>query len=116
MPDTKKTFSLDDVEEDNFTDEIGVLIKAFQKIPTHTHKKIELISHLKKVGLQTGYIEFRGFTHKFHIGRIGQSYLYDVPLQKTGHLRRFRGKKIRVACIESGPRWVRQYMAGERDF
>lgn len=113
MTETKKVFSLDDVEEDNLTDEIGVLINAVQKIPTHTKHKKKLIGELQKVCQSTGYINFQGSTPTFHIGKIGQSYLYDVPIKKTGHLLKFRGKRIRVICIASGKLSTRYYMAGE---
>lgn len=106
-------FSFSDVEQENYSDEIGTLIRAIQKIPTHTQSKVKLISELKVVCKNKGYITFSGFTQNFHIGRIGQSYFYDVPLSKTGHLRKFRGKRIRVICIASGLRWMREYMVGE---
>ena len=106
-------FTQDDVEKEIFDGEIGTLLKRIQKILTHTHGKTDLLSNLITLCKSKGYITFSGSAHRMFIGRVGQSYLYDVPIDKTGHLRKFRGKKIRVICSGSGRLSDRVYMAGE---
>ena len=61
---------------------------------------------------EIGYIEFPGQSQNWFLSRIGDSYLYDVPLNKQGRLKPFRGHRVRVICIGSGKRFERMYMAG----
>ena len=46
-------FSLRDVEQENFSGEIGTLIRAIQKIPTHTQSKVKLISELRTLNSES---------------------------------------------------------------
>jgi len=67
----------------------------------------ELVSLLKK----RRYVSFIGSPYKYYAQRVGDSYLYDVPLYKQGWLKRFRGKRVRIVCVGSG-KYKRDYMAG----
>jgi len=101
-----------DTRKDNYRDEIGQIVKAIQQIPTVTNEKRALIAQLQNVAANHGYITFSAGNHRWHVGRVGESYLYSVPENKLGHLAQFRGKEVRVVCIGSGTRWIRTYMAG----
>ena len=105
-------FSLDETIQENFNDEIGSLLKQITQIKTNTKIRQELISDVVNIGKKQKYIFFVGYTHRYFIGRIGQSFIYNVPEKKKGTLEKFKGKTIRVICIGSGERWVRRYMAG----
>jgi len=105
-------FALDDVEPESFDGEIGVLLKEILRIPTATSQKIALIKTLKEAGSNSGYVMFKGFSHNYHLSKVGYSYIYDVPENKRGHLSPFRGERVRVICVGSGKNWVRWYMAG----
>ena len=60
-------FTLDDVDEEDFSGKIGELLKLIQAIPTHTKEKRHLVSELRKVCEAQGYLEFQGYTNNFHI-------------------------------------------------
>ena len=105
-------FLAEDTREDNHRDEVGQIVKAIQQIPTVTNEKRALIAELQNVATNYGYITFSAGNHRWHVGRVGESYLYQVPENKIGHLAQFRGKMVRVVCIGSGTRWIRTYMAG----
>ena len=105
-------FSVEDTIQDDRLDEVGRLIKAIQQIPTVTNEKRALIAELQNVAANRGYISFVAGNHRWHVGKVGESYLYQVPENKLGHLAQFRGKLVRVVCIGSGTRWIRAYMAG----
>lgn len=103
--------SEDTVIEDDLCDDVSVILKAMASYDTWTSKKFalreELISLLKK----RHYLLFGGSPYKYFAHRVGDSYLYDVPLYKQGWLKRFRGKRVRIVCVGSG-RYERGYMAG----
>jgi hypothetical protein len=105
-------FLAEDTREDNHRDEVGQIVKAIQQIPTVTNEKRALIAELQNVATNHGYITFSAGNHRWHVGRVGESYLYQVPENKLGHLAQFRGEEVRVVCIGSGTRWIRIYMAG----
>ena len=58
------------------------------------------------------YIYFTAGYSDYIASAIGDSFLYDVPMYKRGYLSKFRGKRIRVVCVASGPHRYRAYMAG----
>ena len=105
-------FSLEDVEPETFSGEIGQLMKTILAISSNTSQKRLLIDQLKNICSSKGYVLFRGFSHNFHISRVGQSCIYDVPDDKRGHLSVFRGERVRLICVGSGTRFVRWYMSG----
>ena len=105
-------FSLDDTIPENFNDEIGSVLKQINQIKTNTKIRQELVSDVINIGKKQKYIFFVGYTHRYFIGRIGQSFIYNVPKNKKGNLEKFKGKTIRVICIGSGIRFIREYMAG----
>ena len=105
-------FLAEDTREDNHRDEVGQIVKAIQQIPTVTNEKRALIAELQNVATNYGYVTFSAGNHRWHVGRVGESYLYQVPENKLGHLGKFRSKLVRIVCIASGTRWIRTYMAG----
>ena len=105
-------FSEKDMLKDDQNDEIGHLLTKIGELTTFTKKKQDLVRDLIKLGKKKKYIIFWGYTHRYFIGRVGQSFIYKVPKNKRGNLAKFEGKKIRVICIGSGVRFIRQYMAG----
>ena len=105
-------FSAEDTREDDYQDEVGRLVKVIQQIPSLTNEKRALLNELQNLATSHGYIIFSAGNHRWHIGKVGESYLYQVPDNKLGHLAKFRGKVVRIACIASGTRWIRVYMAG----
>ena len=108
-------FLAEDTREDNHRDEVGQIVKAIQQIPTVTNEKRALIAELQNVAANHGYITFSAGNHRWHIGRIGESYFYRVPENKTGYLKPFAGQVVRVICVGSGTRWIRSYLAGVAD-
>ena len=105
-------FSEKDMLEDDHNDKIGYLLKQIGELTTFTKKKRELVCDLITLGEKKNYIIFWGYTHRYFIGRVGQSFIYKVPKNKRGNLTKFKGKTVRVICVGSGVRWIRQYMAG----
>jgi hypothetical protein len=105
-------FSLDDTIPENFKDEIGIILKKITAIETNTKKKKEHICELINLGKQKRYLFFDAYSHRYFISRVGRSYIYDVPKNKEGNLKKFRGKTIRIICITSGRNFCRSYMAG----
>lgn len=71
---------------------------------SHRARLISLLTEKNYIFFYANYTGYLSTT-------VGSSYLYDVPLYKQGNLKMFRGKRVRIICIESGC-WRRGYMAG----
>jgi len=98
--------------EDDFNDEIHSSIKALKALTIRNNKKINLKAKLINLLKANGYIFFvSNYTH-YVTSRVFDSYLYNVPVKKRGHLSPFRGQKVRIICTESGSSFRRGYMAG----
>lgn len=96
---------------DDFDDEILQIIKFINARNRWDKQKRSLRKELIDLLEASGYLKFTGQVDRYLISRVGESYLYDVPLYKRGVLSGFKGKRIRVVCTASG-RYGRGYMAG----
>ena len=107
MVDTSKTI------RDTHRDEITLLIKRMDKHTTWViekkHLKDELLNLLKK----KRYISFWASNpDTYGVGVIGKHYLYDVPMYAQGHLKVFRGYRVRIICTGSGSHMWRRISVG----
>ena len=98
--------------DDPKTDQIGLVIKELQSIPTFTKAKRAVVERLIGLLNQSGYKMFNGKANRYGFGPIGASYLYRVPGDKRGHLEPYRGKLVRLVCVGSGI-FDRNIMVGE---
>ena len=87
--------------EDPLSDEVGVLLVRMNAIPSWTRAKAalkkELLERLEKEGYYFFWTRFRAIP----LRKIGKSYLYRVPEDQSGELKRFRGKRTRIARVGS---------------
>lgn len=101
----------DTIIKDNLNDDISKILTEMSQIETWNGTKAVLRDKLVKLLNKRRYIEFQGAPEKYHMHLVGQSILYDVPLYKQGHLKKYRGRRVRIVCIWSG-QFKRFYMAG----
>jgi hypothetical protein len=94
--------ALTDIEPDTQADLIGAKIARLQAIPRWNGAKIKLRADLYAMLKFYGYRSFSTDTRDYHLHRVGQSYQYEVPLDKRGHLQPFRGKRVRLVCVWNG--------------
>ncbi len=102
----------DEVIEDNIDDDVGKLLRLLRREESWTPTKHQLKQDLIKLLEQKKYIYFGGHAHRYQVGWIGGSYLYQVPLNRRGHLKRFRGECVRIICVGTGRYNDREFMAG----
>ncbi len=81
-------FKLTDVIPETYSDDIGSALSEINAHKRMTTEKRKLLEELKRLLKKRHYISFGGFSHRFHLSRIGTSYLYDVPGNKTGNIKR----------------------------
>ena len=97
--------------EDRFSDDVLEAIKLLNAEPKWNSKKHNFKTKLIELLKSEGYIDFTVTNVKqYRISRVGQSYLYDVPLNRRGHLSVFRGKRVRIVCTGSGRHSFRKFM------
>ena len=96
---------------DDIQDEITILLAALNNRTTWTQRCKDELENLKKALLKKKYKSFLGHPSRYHLSAIGESCLYDVPLDRRGELRKFRGMRVRIVCVSSG-RYTRLLMAG----
>ena len=98
--------------EDNFNDNVLFAIKLLNTETKWTNKKYGLQDKLIEILNSEGYIAFSVTNpNRYQLSKVGQSYLYDVPNNRRGHLSIFRGKRVRIICTSSGPHTLRGFMA-----
>ena len=105
-------FEKSDYLRDNLDDEIGQLIQVLISFPSWTQKKQKARLDLIAAAKDAGYIYFRGEPKHYHLTRVGDSVVVDVPNDRKGHLSVFGGQRVRMVCVRSGTRFNRYLMAG----
>ena len=100
---------LEHVLPDLCEDILGAKIHRLQTIDRWTAEKRKLQRDLEVMSPYFGYIGLWVDPRAYLVYQVGQSFVYDVPLDKRGHLSVFRGKRIRIICLGSGAfnRWIR---------
>ena len=101
----------DTIIKDNLNDDISKILTEMSRIQTWNGAKADLRDKLVNLLNKHRYIEFQGAPEKYHMPHVGQSILYDVPMYRQGHLKKYRGKRVRIVCVGSG-QFKRTYMAG----
>ena len=96
---------------DDYEDEVFSLLKELNNVGANSNKGKALKAEINSVLNKKKYISFPGHYTRYHLTRIGTSYLHDVPLYKRGYLSDFRGKRIRIICLDSG-KFTFGYRAG----
>ena len=104
-------FEIADKIKDNIKDEAWPYLVRLNKRTSWNDESKQHLEELKIFLKNKNYISFVGHPNRYHLTRIGDSCLYDVPTFRKGALTEFRGKRIRVVCVSSG-RYERLLMAG----
>lgn len=102
-------FKVTDKLIDNHQDEILSLLKILAKRKSWNSESNEILTKIKDLLKKNNYKEFSGRPNRYHLSRLGDSCLYDVPMYKKGFLKEFRGERIRIVCIAS-KRFNRTYL------
>ena len=94
---------------DNARDIIGARIKKIQKIPKWNRTKQKLRDELVRVLKLYDYKSWDAKSRDYQLYHVGDSFQYDVPEKKNGHLKQFRSKRVRLVCVFSGRYtvWIR---------
>jgi hypothetical protein len=105
-------FSSCKTRREDFSGEIGELLKTLNAETRWNKTKNGLVRQLISTLKASGYISFSGHGPTYPISTVGSSFICEVPMSKQGNLKPFRGQIIRVICTGSGSHTDRQYMAG----
>ena len=93
---------------DEHDDEVGRLCRLIQKDINWNNEKTIAKNQLCELVKRHRYHIFVGDPRMYGIGRIGGSVILSVATNQRGHLKQFRGEKIRLVCIGTG-RYRRTY-------
>jgi len=104
-----------DIKPDAMNDLIAARLARLQACDPWSSEKAYHRESLERLCEAHGYLGFWVDPRDYLVHRVGQSFLYDVPIDKRGNLAPFAGKRVRVACLHSGAfrRHVRIGAVGE---
>jgi len=90
------------VIEDKTNDEVSKLLIKLNNVPNWTAEKQSI---LKELLLLLEYMDYKMLIlkeHRYKVGKVGNSFIYEVAENRRGLFAPFRGKSVRVVCIASG--------------
>ena len=106
--------SPDEYIADTLNDSVGKKLRSLNAIKGWTAAKYELKEELLGLLRASGYVEFSGNSEGYPSMYAWKSALYDVPLNRRGHLSKFRGQRIRFVCV-GGHKFKRFLFVGPVD-
>ena len=87
---------------DNTNDELSKLLSGFNLLTHWNSEKQtflkELISLLEKQNYKMLVLK----EHRYKVGKVGNSFIYEITVKRRGLFAPFRGKSVRVICVGSG--------------
>jgi len=89
----------EDKIEDNLYDDISPVLYSLNVRRTWGAEKHNLFIKLEKLLDSERYKGFTGDCRSYHMTRMGQACLYDIPTDQRGFLRRYRDKRVRLVCM-----------------
>ena len=95
-----------------FMDPIGRILGALRTGETWTKGRLILKAELIFEMKSSNYIMLSGKKKEFSINKVGKSIIYRVPTTKTGYLKPFRDKTLRIVCTGYIFRTQYKFMAG----
>ena len=104
-------FEIEEQIPDTIKDDVSLLIEKLNDRKKWNDESKERLAKLLKLLDRKGYILFSGSPYRYHLYQVGNSCLYDIPMNRRGHLSVFRGKRVRIVCVSSG-RYSRTLAAG----
>ncbi len=88
--------------EDNTNDELSKLLIEFNSLTHWNSKKQtflkEFISLLEKKNYKMLVLK----EHRYKVGKVGNSFIFEISDKRRGLFSPYRGKFVRVICIRSG--------------
>ena len=91
-----------EIKTDELKDEIAILLKKFRNTPGWKTDKVNQLKNIVKILKNDGFEKFYLKEYRYHVGKVGNSYCYEITEKRRGLFAKFRGKSVRVICIESG--------------
>lgn len=99
----RSTIPVADMLPDTYDDVLGQKLARLQHLQRTqtgwTAQKAQLRHDLEVMSPYFGYVRIWVDHRDYSLFRVGQSYQYDVPPDKRGHLARFRGIRVRLMCL-----------------
>ena len=113
----RPTIPPDQATRDPRSDEVGRLLRAMEKFRSWVRERVDLKRQVMSIMMSGDHAHFEADKRRFLLTKVGSSMLYRVPEHKTGHLAPFRGRLVRVVCVNSFGRNLCAYVVapcGER--
>jgi hypothetical protein len=93
---------IDNMYEDLRSDEIGLAIFNFRKLPIWNKEKHNSKENLFEILIENKYVKSVSTRSKFRMcGGIGFSYLYLVPSKKRGRFKKYSSQLLRLVYVGS---------------
>ena len=87
---------------DKTNDEVSKLITKLNKVPNWTSEKQLLLKELVKLLENLNFKILILKEHRYKVGKVGNSFIYEISNKRRGLFAPFRGKSVRVICVASG--------------
>ena len=92
----------ENVKIDPLGGEIGKAIKKLNRRKSWNSEVEQQRRDLINLLRRHKYIYFLTHPYAYNLTTVGASYLYQVPHNRRGHLKCFRGQCIRMVAVHSG--------------
>jgi hypothetical protein len=95
------------IPDDPFSpdDNVAQVLAYISREPVWNNNKKKLLQQLRESILKDNYLIFHSDFRVYKLQNKGTSGTYNIPLNQRGALKKFRGKRIRLICLDYSDRW-----------
>jgi hypothetical protein len=90
------------IKADTENDAISKLITKLNTHSNWTSEKQLILKELVKLLENLNFIRLILKEHRYKVGKVGNSFIFEISGKRRGLFAPFRGKSVRVICVGSG--------------
>lgn len=90
------------INPDTLQDEVGKTLLRLNSLTNWNSEKQNLLKDLICLLEKNKYKKLILKEHRYQVGKVGNSFIYEISMTRRGLFSPFRGKSVRVICVASG--------------
>jgi hypothetical protein len=87
---------------DNIKDEITKILFQLKSISSWKSEKKDILKELIITLEKNHYKQLVLKEHRYQVGKVGNSFIYEIANNRRGLFAPYKGKSVRVICVASG--------------
>lgn len=90
------------IAPDTICDDLSKLLSEFNSLTRWNSEKQNLLKEIISLLEKQNYKMLVLKEHRYKVGKVGNSFIFEITDNRRGHFSPYKGKSVRVVCVGSG--------------